>query len=51
MNIREAIKARHSVRQYKDMPIAEDAKEKLEEMIRQCREEGSLHMLLNCEDP
>ena len=51
MNIREAIKARHSVRQYKDMPIAEDAKEKLEEMIRQCNEEGSLHMQLICDDP
>ena len=51
MDIREAIKTRHSVRQYKDMPIAEDVKEKLEEMIRQCNEESGLHMQLICDDP
>ena len=51
MDIREAIKARHSVRQYKDMPIAEEVKEKLEEMIRQCNEESGLHMQLICDDP
>ncbi len=51
MDIREAIKDRHSVRKYKDMPIAEDVKEKLEEMIRQCNEESGLHMQLICDDP
>ena len=51
MDIREAIKARHSVRQYKDMPIAEDVKEKLEEMIRRCNEESGLHIRLICDDP
>ena len=51
MDIREAIKARHSVRKYKDMPIAEDVKEKLEEMIRRCNEESGLHMQLICDDP
>ena len=51
MDIREAIKARHSVRQYKDLPIAEDLREKLEELIGQCNEESGLHMQLICDDP
>ena len=51
MDIREAIRARHSVRQYKDEQIAEDVREKIEEMIRQCNEESGLHMQLICNDP
>lgn len=51
MDIREAIKARHSVRQYQDRPIAEDVKEKLEELIASCNEESGLHMQLICDDP
>lgn len=33
MNIKEAIKARHSVRQFKDMPIGEAEAEKLNAVI------------------
>jgi len=33
MTIKEAIKARHSVRQYKDLPIQDSDKEKLEALI------------------
>ena len=51
MDIKEAIKERHSVRQYKDLPIAEETKEKLEEQIRLCNEESGLHMQLICDDP
>ena len=51
MDIREAIKARHSVRQFKDMKIEEDVREKLEEMIRQCNAQSGLHMQLICDDP
>ncbi len=51
MDIREAIKARHSVRQYKDMKIEEGVREKLEEMIRQCNDKSGLHMQLICDDP
>ncbi|MBQ3392760.1 MAG: nitroreductase [Lachnospiraceae bacterium] len=51
MDIREAIRERHSVRQYKAEPIAEDLKEKLDELIRECNEESGLHMQLIVDDP
>ena len=46
MDIREAIKTRHSVRQYKPEPISETHKEQLEEVIRACNEESGLNMQL-----
>ena len=51
MNIREAIKARHSVRQYKTDPIPEDVKKSLEDLISVCNEESGLHMQLITDDP
>ena len=51
MDIREAIKARHSVRQYKTDPIPEDLKEALENLISECNEESGLHMQLITNDP
>ena len=51
MNIKEAIYARHSVRQYKDLPIAEDIVAELEGMIRACNEESGLNMQLILNDP
>ncbi len=51
MEIKEAIKSRHSVRQYKDMPISEDLKAALEELIRACNQESRLHIQLIVDDP
>ena len=49
--IKEAIKERHSVRQYKDLPIADDLKSALEQLISECNEESGLHIQLICNDP
>ena len=51
MDIKEAIKARHSVRQYKDLPIPEDLKSELEKLIAACNEESGLHIQLITDDP
>ncbi len=51
MTIKDAIKERHSVRQYKDMPITDDYRNKLEHLIDECNEESGLHMQLICNDP
>ena len=51
MEIKEAIKQRHSVRQYKDIPISEDLKATLEELIRECNQESGLHIQLIVDDP
>ena len=48
---REAIKNRHSVRQYKDIPIPERLKNLLDDEIRSCNEESGLHMQLITDDP
>jgi hypothetical protein len=50
MEIREAIRARHSVRKYLDMPITGEMKEKLEALIRECNEESGLHIQLVLND-
>lgn len=50
MEIREAIRARHSVRKYLDMPITGEMKEKLEALIRKCNEESGLHIQLVLND-
>ena len=47
----EAIKARHSVRQYKDLPIAEDIKAELEQEIAECNRESGLHIQIIYDDP
>ena len=51
MDIREAIKARHSVRQYKDMAIDPALVEKLNEEIAKCNEESGLRIQLILDDP
>jgi len=51
MDIKEAIKERHSVRQYKDLPIEADEREHLEALIEQCNKESGLNMQLICDDP
>ena len=50
MDIREAIEVRHSVRQYKDIPIEGEKAEKLNELIRKCNEESSLNIQLILND-
>ena len=51
MDIKEAIKTRHSVRQYKDIPIKEDERKRLEELVRLCNDESGLNIQLICDDP
>ena len=51
MDIREAIKERHSVRQYRPDPIPDDLVEELGEHIRICNAESGLHMQLILDDP
>ena len=51
MNIREAIKARHSVRQFKDMPIGEVEADKIRNFIDKCNKESGLNIQLVRNDP
>ena len=51
MNIREAIKARHSVRQYKNIPIGKDEADKLRNIIYSCNKESGLNIQLILNDP
>ena len=46
MTIQEAIEARHSVRAYKDQPLAEDVVRQLEEQITRLNDENQLHIQL-----
>ena len=47
----EAIRQRHSVRQYTDEPISEADRAALREEIARCNAEGGLHMALVCDEP
>ena len=51
MDIKEAIAARHSVREYKDDPIAEDVRAKLDEFALQCGKEGGIDIKIIYDDP
>ena len=51
MNITEAINNRHSVRQYKDIPIGEDLKKELNALVEECNRESGLHIQLILDDP
>ena len=51
MKIREAIKARHSVRQFKDKPIGEAEAERLNAVIAECNSESGLNIQLIQNDP
>ena len=51
MEIKEAIRARHSVRRYLETPIPEDLQKELEELILACNEESGLHLQLLCDEP
>ena len=51
MDTKEAIKERHSVRQYKDLPLEADAKKRLESLVKECNEASGLNIQLVCDDP
>lgn len=51
MDIREAVRARHSVRKYKDTPIPDGLVDELNTLIRSCNEESGLHLQLILDDP
>ncbi|MCR5284531.1 MAG: hypothetical protein K6D95_02935 [Treponema sp.] len=51
MDIKEAIKERHSVRQFKDLPVKSEDKEKLEALIKECNAESGLNIQLITDDP
>ena len=51
MTLQEAIEARHSVRAYKEQPLAEDVVKVLEEQIAILNREGQLHIQLILNEP
>ena len=51
MTIQEAIEARHSVRAYKELPLAEDVVKVLEEQIAVLNRVGDLHIQLILNEP
>ena len=51
MDIREAIRERHSVRQFAPDQILGDVRTTLETLIHQCNEESGLHIQLITDDP
>ena len=51
MDIFEAMRARHSVRQYKAEPLGQDIADKLREEIAKSNAEGGLHLQLALNEP
>ena len=51
MDIKELIKSRHSVRQYKDIPIEEDVRIRLDELVKEGNEESGLNIQVIYDDP
>lgn len=51
MDIKEAIRERHSVRQYSSDHIMGDVRTNLETLIQECNKESGLHIQLITEDP
>ena len=51
MDIKEAIKERHSVRQYSSDHIMGDVRTNLETLIQECNKESGLHIQLITQDP
>lgn len=51
MNIKDAIKSRHSVRQYEDIPIPAEQVSELNDLISACNAESGLHIQLITDDP
>lgn len=51
MDLTEAMKARHSVRQYKNKPLEAETVKALQEEIEKCNEESGLHIQLVTNEP
>ena len=51
MTLQEAIEARHSVRAYKDLPLADDVVEVLEQEIAVVNQKGNLHVQFILNEP
>ena len=51
MTLQEAIEFRHSVRAYKEQPLAEDVARRLEEEIAEVNQAGHLHVQLIQNEP
>lgn len=51
MTTLEAIDARHSVRAYKDMPVADDIRQQLNWYVEKCNQESGLHIFIRYDDP
>lgn len=51
MEIMEAVKARHSVRQYMDKPIEKEILDELRKEIDKCNKEGNLNIQLVTDEP
>lgn len=51
MNLAEAMKERHSVRQYIDQPLSAEAVSALKDEIEACNQEGGLHIQLVMDEP
>ena len=51
MTLEEAIRTRHSVRQYLDKPIEAEKIGQLQKLINECNQKGGLHIQLVTEEP
>jgi len=51
MTLEEAIRARHSVRQYTEKPIEAEKIQQLQDLIDECNREGRLHIQLVTDEP
>ena len=51
MDIKEALRERHSVRKYLSKPIEEEKRARLNEIIEECNRESGLNIQLICDDP
>ena len=51
MTLEEAIRARHSVRQYTEKPIEAEKIQQLQDLIDECNQEGRLHIQLVTDEP
>lgn len=51
MDVKQLIKDRHSVRQYKDMKIDEDIRMQLDELAEECNKESGLSIQVIYDDP
>ena len=51
MTLEEAIRTRHSVRQYLEKPIEAEKIQQLQDLIDECNREGGLHIQLVTDEP